>query len=118
MNDETNSVFIRQTGEDQQKTSVTTQYNKKGLVTLSEDDKAFAENTVINLGHGNKQYKYKILTYNNIIYDQKGADSHRENRIDLRLSNASKKTFENYIKYLETGNKIYYTQAQRNHLNG
>ena len=105
-------------GEQAEKASVTTLYDRQGLVTMSEEEKVFAQDTVIDVGNNQRQYKYKILSHNNILYDKKGADSHRESRIDLKLVNASKKTFENYIKYLQTGNKIYYTQAQRNHLNG
>ncbi len=87
-------------------------YNKQGQEADGEQ-KIFAEEL-----DGSKQKVYSVLTYNNLIYDPLGADSHRESRINLQLKKTNKTAFSNYIKYLQTNNRIYITQAQRSHANG
>lgn len=87
-------------------------YNKKG--NLAEDgDKIFAE-----VVEGSIKTLYYVLTYNNLVYDPLGSDSNRESRLSTQLKQASKKTFDSYLKYLQSHNRLHITMAQRSFING
>ncbi len=62
--------------------------------------------------------KHYALTYNNDLYDPIGPDSHRENRLPLKLKEVSQNTFDYYCKYLQTKNKMYLTKSKRSYING
>ena len=89
-------------------------YNRAGEEYQNDKDKlVFAE-----LLEGSKQTVYTVLTYNNTLYDPLGADSNRESKLPLMLRRTSKKTFDAYIKYLKTNNRIFITKAQRSFIDG
>jgi len=77
------------------------------------DEKVFAEKI-----SGAAQSIYKVLTYNNFLYDPLGTDSNRESLIELKLKNTDQKVFDLYTKYLKTRNKSFFLQAQRGFANG
>jgi hypothetical protein len=87
-------------------------YNKCGK-EASGSDKIFAE--VID---GKLKKIYYVLTYNNLVYDPLGSDSNRENTIQTQLKPTSKKTFDSYIKYLQSNNRLHMTITQRNYIDG
>ena len=86
-------------------------YNKKGQ-EADDKDKVFAE-----LIEGSARKVYKVLTFNNLIYDPLGTDSHREKTLNTRLKSTDKRTFDYYMHYLQDGNRIYITRAQRSFIN-
>lgn len=87
-------------------------YNKAGQ-EASDGDKIFAE--VVD---GSIKKIYYVLTYNNLVYDPLGSDSNRENTIKTKLKQTSKKTFDNYLKYLQSNNRLHITMAQRSYIDG
>lgn len=87
-------------------------YNKLGK-PAGENEPVFAE--VLD---GPIQKVYYVLTYNNLVYDPLGPDSNRESKLDTKLKKTSNKTFESYLRYLESKNRLYLTQAQRSYING
>lgn len=93
-------------------------FNKFGDPISSEKDKVFAKYLKIELGNGDVQKKYFVLTYNNIPYDPSGIDSHRESTLSMKLKTVSQTTFDSYVLYLKTRNPIYMTKAQRSFING
>ena len=93
-------------------------FNKLGETPSGEKDRVFAKFIKIELGGGDIQKKYLIITYNNIPYDPSGIDSHRESTLHLTLKSVSQKTFDGYVLYLKTRNPIHMTKAQRNFING
>ena len=86
-------------------------YNKKGIKATS-DESVFAECV-----DGNVQQKYLVLTHNNLIYDPRGTDSHRESVLHKTLRSTNKTTFDYYLQYLQTGNALFMTRAQRSYIN-
>ncbi|NDD83575.1 hypothetical protein EBZ38_04735 [bacterium] len=93
-------------------------FNKFGETPSNEKEKIFAKYTKIELGSGDIQKKYYILTYKNIPYDPTGIDSHRESSLETKLKSVSQNTFDNYVLYLKTRNPLYMTKAQRSFING
>jgi len=62
--------------------------------------------------------KHYVLTYNNDLYDPLGPDSHRQQRLDLKLKQVSQNTFDYYCKYLQTKNQMYLTKSKRSFIHG
>ena len=93
-------------------------FNKQGIAPISEKDKVFAKFLKIELGNGDVQKKYFVITYNNEPYDPNGIDSHREATLNMQLKATSQKTFDQYVLYLQTRNPIYMTKAKRSYING
>lgn len=87
-------------------------YNKVGKEATGKE-KVFAEEL-----NGSVKTLYYVITHNNMIYDPLGPDSNRESNLSTRLTKTSKKTFDSYVKYLQTKNRIHITQAQRSFING
>jgi hypothetical protein len=87
-------------------------YNKHGE-QASDGEPVFAEKI-----EGSKQYVHRVLTYNNVLYDPLGTDSHRESVLNLKLQKTSKQTFDYYLHYLQDRNRIYITRAQRSFIDG
>jgi hypothetical protein len=87
-------------------------YNKLGQ-TAESNDLIFAE-----LIDGPVQKVYYVLTYNNLLYDPLGPDSNREQNLSTKLKKTSKNTFDSYVKYLQSKNRLHLTQAQRSYING
>ena len=87
-------------------------YNKLGQ-TAESNDLIFAE-----LIDGPVQKVYYVLTYNNLLYDPLGPDSNREHNLSTKLKKTSKNTFDSYVKYLQSKNRLHLTQAQRSYING
>lgn len=87
-------------------------FNKSGL-PARDNDKVFASRLF-----GQEQQVFKVLVYNNMIYDPLGTDSNRENQLELTLKKVSLQTFASYLQYLKTKNKTYFLQAQRVYNNG
>ena len=90
---------------------MTVKYNKVGQ-EIQDGDYVFAEEI-----NGSRQTIYKILTYNNSIYDPRGADSHREKTLNRTLRRTTKKTFEYYLQYLQTKNPVFLRRAERSFIN-
>jgi hypothetical protein len=89
-------------------------YGRSGSFLVEDKDKIFAKCVYIN--EDGIKYKYYVLTYHNTIYDPFGPDSHRERTLDTILKNTSKETFESYISYLKTRNRLYLTRANRSYI--
>jgi hypothetical protein len=87
-------------------------YNKVGQETQG-DEKVFAE-----VVEGSVQKLYRVLTFNNVLYDPLGTDSHREKTINTVLKKTDKATFDYYMHYLKDRNRIYITRAQRSYIDG
>lgn len=87
-------------------------YNKQGQEANSTDP-VFAETL-----DGSVQKIYRVLTYNNMLYDPLGTDSHREKVLNMVLKKTTKQTFDYYINYLKDKNRIYITRAQRSFIDG
>jgi signal peptidase I len=102
--------------EDFVKPSETSMVDRTGQ-DIQDEKKAFAKSVVIDLGDTN-QIKYFVRTHNNVPYDPNGPYSHRETYLRTELKNVSKETFESYVTYLKTRNKLYMTKAQRSFING
>jgi|TARA_B100001094_G_C18046663_1_gene727793 hypothetical protein len=62
--------------------------------------------------------KHYVLTYNNDLYDPLGPDSHRQQRLNLKLKQVSQNTFDYYCKYLQTKNQMYLTKSKRSFIHG
>lgn len=93
-------------------------FNKHGETPKSDKDKIFAKFLKIELGNGDVQRKYFVITNNNAPYDPNGIDSHREATLNLQLKATSQRTFDYYVAYLKTRNPIHMTKAQRSYING
>jgi hypothetical protein len=91
-------------------------YNRTGD-NAGKSDKVFAQKLEIDVGQDQKQTKYLIATHNNVPYDPKGIDSHRESKLDIKLKPVSKGTFFYYTLYLKTRNPLYMTRTQRSYIN-
>lgn len=87
-------------------------YNKFGQES-NEKDKVFAKTI-----DGKIKKIYYVLTYNNLVYDPLGPDSNREANLNTVLKPTSKQTFDYYMKYLQSNNRLYITKAQRSYING
>lgn len=92
--------------------------NKHGEKPVNEKDRVFAKFLRIELGNGDVQKKYFVVTNNNAPYDPNGIDSHREATLNLQLKATSQRTFDYYVTYLKTRNPIHMTKAQRSYING
>ena len=86
-------------------------YNKHGSFVADDREKIFAK--CVYLTDNGIKNKYLVLTHNNTIYDPFGPDSHRERTINTILRTTSKETFEHYLLYLKTRNRLYLTRANR-----
>lgn len=91
-------------------------FDKNGNEITSKS-KAFAKYVEKKLHDGTKQLKYLIATFNNVPYDPKGIDSHREETIEIKLKSVSKQVFDYYMLYLKTKNGLYMTRTQRSYIN-
>jgi hypothetical protein len=93
-------------------------FNRTGDNPVDDKDRVFAKFLKVELGNGDVQKKYFVLTYNNAPYDPNGIDSHREKTLNMQLKTTSQKTFDYYVAYLKARNPIYMTKAQRSYING
>jgi len=93
-------------------------YNRDGETVAGPKDRVFAKFNRIDLGSGDVQKKFFVLTYNNMLYDPNGTDSHREATLNLQLKPVSQETFDYYNLYLKSKNALYMTRAQRSFING
>lgn len=93
-------------------------FNIKGIPTSSDNDKVFAKSLDIDIGKDKTQKKFFIRIYNNIPLDPLGPEARRDIWIRTELRSVSQKTFEYYIKYLQTNNSLYMTRAQRSYIDG
>lgn len=99
------------------KETLTINLNKLGRSIIDPSEKIFA--TMITQNHINPaQTKYGILVLNNQAYDPYGIDSHRESNLNLQLKQVDQRTYNYYVSYLQTKNKLYLTRAQRSYING
>ena len=87
-------------------------YNKEGQ-EANTTEPVFAEAL-----DGSVQKIYRVLTYNNALYDPLGTDSHREKVLNMVLKKTTKQTFDYYLNYLKDKNRIYITRAQRSFIDG
>ena len=92
-------------------------YNKLGDLAKGSE-KTLAKEIHLDMGQQQTQIKYLIATHNNIPYDPRGIDSHRESKIEIILKPVSKNTFFYYTLYLKTRNSLYMTRTQRSYING
>jgi hypothetical protein len=92
-------------------------FDKNGDEVNSKKSKVFAKYLETKLHDGSKQFKYLIATFNNVPYDPKGIDSHRESGLDIKLKSVNKQAFDYYLLYLKTKNGLYMTRTQRSYIN-
>jgi len=92
-------------------------FDKDGNTLTNQKDKIYARYIETKLANGTAQTKYLIATFNNVPYDPKGIDSHREANLDIKLKSVSKQSFDYYMLYLKTKNTLYMTRAQRSYIN-
>ena len=104
--------------QDFKPTVTTEKFDKYGDPISDSDVKSFAEIINVDIGKGQNQRKYAIMTFNNVPYDPIGIDSHRESKLRLELKATSKETFEYYLLYLRSRNGLYFTRSQRSFING
>lgn len=60
-----------------------------------------------------KWEKYFVWMWRNELYDPYGSDILKRDRVQAKLSVVSKETFVQYLRYLKTKNKLYFTRARR-----
>lgn len=89
-------------------------FNKLGQFVKEDNEMIFAKQINTPISDNDISSKYYVLTYNNIPYDPYGTDSHREKKLRMSFRATTKQTFDDYISYLKTKNKLYMTRAQRN----
>lgn len=87
-------------------------WNKNGTIA-KDNEKVFA-----SFDSGKEKNIYKVLTYNNYIYDPLGTDSSRENTLNTKLKTVSSEVHQSYVAYLATKNKTHFLRAQRLYNNG
>tara|TARA_B100000902_G_scaffold284953_1_gene270962 strand:- start:11920 stop:12258 length:339 start_codon:yes stop_codon:yes gene_type:complete len=92
-------------------------YNAFGESVTDTEDIVYAEYKAIDLGE-RVQKKFFVLTSNGTLFDPRGTDSHRANKIRKELKSTSKQTFDYYIKYLQTKNTLFMRRAERSFING
>lgn len=93
-------------------------YDDHGNLLSNLEDKIFAKMLIINLGNNDTQKQFFVRTYNNIPLDPLGPESRRDIWIRTELKKVSQATFDSYLSYLQTRNRLYMTKAQRNYING
>lgn len=93
-------------------------FNIKGLPISDGEDKIFAKSLDIDVGKDKIQKKFFIRIYNNTPLDPLGPEARRDIWIRTELRSVSQKTFEYYIKYLQTKNSLYMTRTQRSYIDG
>jgi hypothetical protein len=82
---------------------------KKGLVIAKEID--------YDLGDATKR-RFLVATYLGSLYDPDGGYSNRESKLDIQLKSTNETAFANYVKYIETHNRLNFIAAERSFLNG
>ena len=61
---------------------------------------------------------YYIVTHNGIPYDPLNSIVRRSTADGYKMKKVNRDTFDFYIMYLKTNNKVYYTKANREYING
>jgi hypothetical protein len=111
--------FIEQLNkEDLNSNTVENLFDIKGYPLSDKDEKIFARALSIDIGKNKTQKQFFIRTYNNTPLDPLGPEARREIWIRTELKSVSQKTFDYYIKYLQTKNSLYMTRTQRSYING
>ena len=70
-----------------------------------------------DLGNTSKT-RYLVATYLGSLYDPMGGYSNREAKLELQMKQTNKEAFVNYVRYVQTRNRLNLIAAERGFLNG
>lgn len=93
-------------------------YDNRGNLLSNTEDKVFAKMLIIDLGNSDTQKQFFVRTYNNTPLDPLGPESRRDIWRRTELKKVSQATFDAYLSYLQTRNRLHMTKAQRSYING
>ena len=88
-------------------------YGVDGHVQLNEKKTSLAH----TIGRGDRLY-YFVAYYRGNVYDPHGVYANKVRSREIESKKTTKKTFDLYIKYLNTRNRSFLTLADRNYVNG
>lgn len=100
------------------KQSLESLYDERGNLLGASESKIFAKMLIIDLGDNETQKQFFVRTYNNIPLDPIGPDSRRDIWRRTELKKVNQSTFDAYLSYLQTRNRLHMTKAQRSYING
>ena len=92
-------------------------YNNVGDIVEPNTETVYAKCQNVFLRDA-MQKQFYVLVANGNLLDPRGTDSHRINTLKKELRKTNKKTFELYVKYLQSKNPIFLRQAERSYING
>jgi hypothetical protein len=93
-------------------------YDERGNLLGALETKVFAKMLIIDLGDNETQRQFFVRTYNNTPLDPLGPESRRDIWRRTELKKVNQSTFEAYLSYLQTRNRLHMTKAQRSFING
>lgn len=99
-------------------TSAESLYDERGNLLSQVNEKIFAKMLIINLGNDETQKQFFVRTYNNTPLDPLGPESRRDIWRRTELKKVNQATFDSYLSYLQTRNRLHMTKAQRSYING
>lgn len=100
------------------RTSLESLYDDRGNLISDNNPKSFAKMLIVDLGNNETQKQFFVRTYNNIPLDPIGPDSRRDIWRRTELKKVNQATFDSYLSYLQTRNRLHMTKAQRSYING
>jgi|688.fasta_scaffold232561_4 hypothetical protein len=100
------------------KHSLESLYDERGNLLDTSESKIFAKMLIIDLGDNETQKQFFVRTYNNTPLDPIGPDSRRDIWRRTELKKVNQSTFDAYLSYLQTRNRLHMTKAQRSYING
>jgi len=100
------------------KTSLESLYDERGNLLSQLDGKIFAKMLIIDLGNNDTQRQFFVRTYNNTPLDPLGPEARRDIWRRTELKKVNQATFDSYLSYLQTRNRLHMTKAQRSYING
>lgn len=93
-------------------------YDERGNLVTNLQQKSFAKMLMIDLGNNEIQKQFFVRTYNNTPLDPIGPESRRDIWRRTELKKVNQATFDSYLSYLQTRNRLHMTKAQRSYING
>lgn len=100
------------------KKSLESLYDERGNLLSTVENKVFAKMLIIDLGDNEMQKQFFVRTYNNTPLDPLGPESRRDIWRRTELKKVNQATFDSYLSYLQTRNRLHMTKAQRSYING
>ena len=102
-----------------------TDVSAKKELTIKDGEQTFkttkgttiAKELNYDLGSKSKT-RYLVATYLGSLYDPTGGYSNRESKLELKMKATNKETFINYVRYVQTRNRLNFIAAERGFLNG